>query len=387
MEFGLTECLQNYSGGLGVLSGDHLKSASDLGVPLVGVGLLYQEGYFRQYLNADGYQQESYPINDYSNLPVTLQRDADGEPIMIDVPMPGRKLYAVIWKVQVGRVPLYLLDTNIPRKRARRRPQPHRPAVRRRPPHAHPAGNSGGHRRDSRARQAGPAPESLPHERRSRGVSRAGTGAPVHERKQRHLLAGKRDHGGGERLHHPHAGSRRVGALRLRLDRRAFHRLLPRTRLEPQPVHRPRSRAHGRLRVVLDAGAGDQHVGEGERRRRAARRRLAQAVAVDVSRRAGAGNPDHVDHQRHPRRDVDQQRTGRVVRPLPESALAYRRMGRDRLARCRHDPRHRTLAHPRTPPRTADRLHPRAAADAASAPRRAAARDRRTPTRCSTPTR
>jgi glucan phosphorylase len=70
MEFGLTECLQNYSGGLGVLSGDHLKSASDLGVPLVGVGLLYQEGYFRQYLNADGYQQESYPINDYSNLPV-----------------------------------------------------------------------------------------------------------------------------------------------------------------------------------------------------------------------------------------------------------------------------------------------------------------------------
>ncbi len=114
MEFGLTECLQNYSGGLGVLSGDHLKSASDLGVPLVGVGLLYQEGYFRQYLNADGYQQESYPINDYSNLPVTLQRDAGGAPIMITVPMPGRQLHAVIWKVQVGRVPLYLLDTNIP---------------------------------------------------------------------------------------------------------------------------------------------------------------------------------------------------------------------------------------------------------------------------------
>ncbi len=114
MEFGLTECLQNYSGGLGVLSGDHLKSASDLGVPLVGVGLLYQEGYFRQYLNADGYQQESYPINDYSNLPVTLQRDENDAPIMITVPMPGRQLHAVIWKVQVGRVPLYLLDTNIP---------------------------------------------------------------------------------------------------------------------------------------------------------------------------------------------------------------------------------------------------------------------------------
>ncbi|MCB9457267.1 MAG: alpha-glucan family phosphorylase [Anaerolineaceae bacterium] len=111
-EFGLTECLQNYSGGLGVLSGDHLKSASDLGLPLVGVGLLYQEGYFHQYLNADGYQQESYPINDYANLPVTLQRKADGTPITISVPMPGRELYALIWKVQVGRIPLFLLDSN-----------------------------------------------------------------------------------------------------------------------------------------------------------------------------------------------------------------------------------------------------------------------------------
>lgn len=114
MEFGITESLQNYSGGLGILSGDHVKSASDLGIPLVGVGLLYQEGYFQQYLNADGWQQESYPINDWANLPVELQRDADGKPIKISVPLPGRELYAVIWKVQVGRVPVFLLDTNIP---------------------------------------------------------------------------------------------------------------------------------------------------------------------------------------------------------------------------------------------------------------------------------
>ncbi|MDX2138608.1 MAG: alpha-glucan family phosphorylase [Chloroflexota bacterium] len=113
-EFGITESLQNYSGGLGVLSGDHLKSASDLGIPLVGAGLLYQEGYFRQYLNADGYQQETYPINDYSNLPVTLMRNADGSPLRISVPLPGRELYAWVYKVQVGRVPLYLLDSNIP---------------------------------------------------------------------------------------------------------------------------------------------------------------------------------------------------------------------------------------------------------------------------------
>lgn len=114
MEFGLTECLRNYSGGLGVLSGDHLKSASDLGVPLVGIGLLYQEGYFSQYLNSDGFQQEAYPINDYANLPITLMRGEDGKPLLTNAQLPGRTLYAQIWRVQVGRVPLYLLDTNIP---------------------------------------------------------------------------------------------------------------------------------------------------------------------------------------------------------------------------------------------------------------------------------
>lgn len=113
MEFGLTECLQNYSGGLGVLSGDHLKSASDLGVPLVGVGILYQEGYFQQYLNADGFQQESYPLNDYVNQPVKLQTNAAGQAIKISAPLPERELYAQIWKVQVGRASIYLLDANI----------------------------------------------------------------------------------------------------------------------------------------------------------------------------------------------------------------------------------------------------------------------------------
>lgn len=114
MEFGITECFQNYSGGLGVLSGDHLKSASDLNIPLVGIGLLYQEGYFQQYLNADGWQQEKYPINDFFNLPLILERDEKGEALKINVDLPGRKLWAQIWRVQVGRIRLYLLDTNIP---------------------------------------------------------------------------------------------------------------------------------------------------------------------------------------------------------------------------------------------------------------------------------
>ena len=114
MEFGITEALPNYSGGLGILSGDHLKSASDLGIPLVGVGLLYQEGYFRQYLNADGWQQERYPQNDFYTLPIRLEKGADGKPVVISVDLPGRPLHAQVWRVQVGRIALFLLDTNIP---------------------------------------------------------------------------------------------------------------------------------------------------------------------------------------------------------------------------------------------------------------------------------
>lgn len=112
-EFGLVDCLPIYSGGLGVLAGDHLKSASDLGLPLVGVGLLYQQGYFAQYLNADGWQQERYPINDFYNMPLHLERNPDGSELRITVDYPGRKVYARAWRVQVGRVPLYMLDTNI----------------------------------------------------------------------------------------------------------------------------------------------------------------------------------------------------------------------------------------------------------------------------------
>ncbi|MFN2290487.1 MAG: alpha-glucan family phosphorylase [Anaerolineae bacterium] len=112
-EFAVTECMEIFAGGLGVLAGDHLKSSSDLGVPLVGVGLLYQEGYFRQYLNEAGWQQEFREDNDFYNLPLTLQRDADGSPLTIRVRYPEAEVVAQIWRAQVGRVPLYLLDTNI----------------------------------------------------------------------------------------------------------------------------------------------------------------------------------------------------------------------------------------------------------------------------------
>ncbi len=113
-EFGFTESLPIYSGGLGVLAGDHLKSASDLGVPLVGVGLLYQRGYFQQYLNADGWQGEYYPELDFSMLPLTEAVDAKGDALVVSIDLAGRRVLIKVWKLQVGRVPLYLLDTNLP---------------------------------------------------------------------------------------------------------------------------------------------------------------------------------------------------------------------------------------------------------------------------------
>jgi len=112
-EFGVHECLPIYAGGLGILAGDHLKSASDLGVPIVGVGLLYQKGYFRQYLNIDGWQQEMYIENDFYNMPLELVRKKSGRALTISVEYPGRRVLAQIWCVSIGRVKLYLLDTNI----------------------------------------------------------------------------------------------------------------------------------------------------------------------------------------------------------------------------------------------------------------------------------
>ncbi|MEO8555802.1 MAG: alpha-glucan family phosphorylase [Actinomycetota bacterium] len=113
-EYGITEALPQYSGGLGILAGDHLKSASDLGLPVVGVGLFYKTGYFQQSLKLDGWQEETYPVLDPDGLPLALLREADGTPCIITLDLPGgRVLQAHVWKAQVGRVPLLLLDSDV----------------------------------------------------------------------------------------------------------------------------------------------------------------------------------------------------------------------------------------------------------------------------------
>ncbi|HET8969762.1 MAG TPA: alpha-glucan family phosphorylase, partial [Candidatus Nanopelagicales bacterium] len=114
-EFGIAAALPQYSGGLGILAGDHLKSASDLAAPIVGVGLLYGAGYFRQSLTRDGWQHETYPVLDPDNLPLTLLREPDGTASRVSLSLPGgRTLHAQVWRADVGRVPLLLLDSNVP---------------------------------------------------------------------------------------------------------------------------------------------------------------------------------------------------------------------------------------------------------------------------------
>jgi glycogen phosphorylase len=118
MEYGLLDCMQIYSGGLGILSGDHLKAASDGDFALTGVGLLYQRGYLQQYLNPDGWQQERTPLNDFYTLPIRPCMDEHGAEIVVSVNLPTGELFIKVWHICAGRVTLYLLDTNIPQNRS-----------------------------------------------------------------------------------------------------------------------------------------------------------------------------------------------------------------------------------------------------------------------------
>ena len=113
-EFGIHESLRIYSGGLGVLAGDHLKSASDLGIPLVAIGLFYQEGYFSQTVSPAGWQEETYPHSNPKDLPMQVALDTEGKPVVVSLQTRSETIYVRVWKVGVGRIPLYLMDTDVP---------------------------------------------------------------------------------------------------------------------------------------------------------------------------------------------------------------------------------------------------------------------------------
>ena len=112
-EFGLHESLPVYAGGLGILAGDHLKESSDLGLPLAGIGFVYRQGYFAQKITEDGWQETGHLIMDFNEMPLIPMVDDNGDPLMVSVQLPGREVFVRIWKVQVGRVPLYLMDTDV----------------------------------------------------------------------------------------------------------------------------------------------------------------------------------------------------------------------------------------------------------------------------------
>jgi starch phosphorylase len=124
-EYGLNESMGIYSGGLGVLAGDHLKAASDMAIPFIAVGLFYRHGYFRQTIDADGHQEHAYPDYDPHRLPLLRVADSDGGPLRVGVDLPGRSVWCAVWLAQVGRVPLLLLDSDIPENDETDRPITH----------------------------------------------------------------------------------------------------------------------------------------------------------------------------------------------------------------------------------------------------------------------
>ena len=190
-EFGLTECLSVFAGGLGVLAGDHLKGASDLGVPLVGVGLLYQQGYFKQYLNPAGWQQETYEDNDFRNLPLSLELQPDGRPLTIEVAYDGRDCPNLAGSRRPGQ--------SVPARYQRGRQSPgrsryHRSALRRRSGDAPETGDPARHRRTSRAGSAWPGAHRLSHERGPFCLPRGGVGSPADGEAEALVCRGARCH-------------------------------------------------------------------------------------------------------------------------------------------------------------------------------------------------
>src|SRR5690349_7882869 len=116
-EFGIHESLPIYSGGLGILSGDHCKEASDLGLPFVGVGFLYPQGYFRQFINSEGVQEALYERLNFAEVPAIICRDSNGKELRVSIELPGRTVFVKVWRFQVGRIPLLLMDTDVEENR------------------------------------------------------------------------------------------------------------------------------------------------------------------------------------------------------------------------------------------------------------------------------
>ena len=313
------ESLPIYSGGLGILAGDHCKAASDRRLPFVAVGLLYRQGYFVQTMDLEGNQRAEYVDSDFDDLPITPARTADGAAARRRACRSRRDACsAKVWHAQVGHVTLYLLDTG-GRRQQRPRPRHRAPALRRRRGDAPRAGDRARHRRRARARGARHRADRVAHQRRPRGVPGDRACArpdAARARLRRGARSGRGEHG----VHHAHAGA---GGPRPLPRRPRSCRTSSRSRSEAGlPVERLRDlgRAPGGNDFNMTALAlrGSRYHNGVSRIHGRVSSRMLQEFWPQVPR---GGEPDRAHHQRRARADVPRARMAGRVRPAPRRRL------------------------------------------------------------------
>ena len=384
MEYGMDSSLPIYSGGLGILSGDHMKTSSDMGLPLVGVGLLYRQGYFKQYLNADGFQQESYPENDWYNMPVRRCETAKGEPVKIAVEMAGEQIVAQIWEVKVGRSSLYLLDTNIEENA---------------PPNRVITATLYGGDKETRIRQEILLGVGGIRALRALGINPAvthmneGHSAFLGLERIREIMA---DRGFPSRRPRRRSGRRTSSRPTRRCPRATSASASTSWRSTSAAWAQQlgldwkdflalgRERPERRRRALLHDRPCPQALGLRQRRVGAPRRRVARDVEGDLARPAHRRGADRLRDQRRPPAHLDLAHHARAPRPLLRAALLRGARQPRHLGPHRPHLRRGALAHPRAPPRAPRRLRPRPAQEGrcgAWASRRRAWPAPRTPSR------
>ena len=339
LEFGVHESVPIYSGGLGVLSGDHIKSASGLGVPLVAIGLFYDQGYFKQHLDINGWQNEEYLDTKVENLPMEPALGTDGKPITVRIDTRQGKLLAKVWLMHVGRVRLYLLDCDVPGNSPEDR-ELDRPALRRRQPHPHPPGAGGRRGRRAGLERPGHPARRLSSQRRPQRLRHA-RGHPHADEGRRHELrhrpAGR---GPAHRLHHPHARARRPRPLRPQPDRRAPRPLARRAGHLDRAVDGPGPRrAAKRARNLLHDRAGPEALPPGQRREQPPRPHHPADVGPSLALARRGGNPHRTHHQRRPHPELAGLADAAALRPLLPRQLDAPHGRAGRLA---GHPRHRS---------------------------------------------
>ena len=302
LEFGVHESVPIYSGGLGVLSGDHIKSASGLGVPLVAIGLFYDQGYFKQHLDGSGFQQEEYLDTKVENLPMEPARGADGKPITVSIQTRAGRLLAKVWLMKVGRVNLYLLDCDVegnsPEDReltARLYGGDNRTRIRQE--------LVAGRGRGPRVAGVGHHARRVPSQRRAQRFRHPGSDPRADEGKRLELRRVAPRRGPAHGFHHPHARPRRPRPFRPAPDRRAPWSAARRTGDLLRATHGPGPRrAAKRERDVLHDGFGPQAFAAGQRGEQSARPRQPADVGPPLAMARRGRDSHRPHHQRRARR-------------------------------------------------------------------------------------